>query len=116
MGYILLGVALVCNALANFLLKLGSHDFAAVRSVGLMRGIFTNYTLLSGLVLFAINVVFYALALSKIPLSHGYPVAVAGGLIIITTLSALYLHEQVGLWQVVGISLMIIGIVCVFQK
>ena len=116
MGYILLGAALVCNALANFLLKLGSSDFAAIRSLGVVRGVLTNYVLLAGLALFACNIVFYALALSKISLSVGYPIMTAVGLIILTTISALYLREAVGLWQVVGIGLIIIGIVCVVQK
>ncbi|MEI7720142.1 MAG: SMR family transporter [bacterium] len=116
MGYVLLGAALVCNALANFLLKLGSSNFAAVREVGLIRGVFTNYVLLGGLALFACNIVFYALALSKIPLSVGYPIMTAGGLIILTTISALYLREAMGLWQVLGIGLIIVGIVCVMQK
>ena len=116
MGYILLGAALVCNALANFLLKLGSSDFAALRTEGLLRGVFTNYALLAGLALFACNVVFYALALSKIPLSVGYPIMTAGGLIILTTISALYLREAVGLWQIFGISLIMVGIVCVVQR
>ena len=116
MGYILLGAALVCNALANFLLKVGASDFASLRSVGLVRGVFTNYALLFGLVLFACNVVLYALALSKIPLSLGYPVMVGGGLVILTALSALYLREAVGLWQVVGVLCIIVGVVCVVQK
>ena len=112
----MLGAALVCNALANFLLKLGSSDFAAIRTEGLVRGVLTNYALLCGLALFACNVVFYALALSKIPLSVGYPIMTPGGLIILTTISALYLREAVGLWQMVGIGCIIMGIVLVVQK
>lgn len=116
MGYAFLAVALVFNACANMLIKTGAADFASLRTAGLAHAVFANYALMGGLVLFALNVVFYALALSRIPLSVGYPVMTAGGLLIITAFSALYLRESVGMLQMFGILLLIIGIVFVVQQ
>ena len=116
MGYVLLAIALTCNALANFLLKIGACDFAAATAGGLVQGVLADRALLGGLALFALNIVFYTLALAKVPLSTGYPLMAAGSLIFVTALSALYLRESIGLFQVVGISCIMVGIVLVVQR
>lgn len=116
MGYVLLGIALVLNATANVALKLGSTQFAAWHDVGVVRAVLGNYALMAGVVLFACNVVFYALALSRIPLSVGYPIMVGGALIIVVLISVLYLRESVTLVQMLGLCLLVAGMVLVSYK
>lgn len=116
MGYILLGAALVFNAVANILLKLGSGNFAAVRAEGLMRAVFTNYFLIAGIALFACNVILYALALSRLQLSVGYPIMVAGGFVIVNGYALLFLGEQVSFAQIFGYVLILAGMALVLVK
>ncbi|MEN8176691.1 MAG: hypothetical protein ABFS23_13075, partial [Pseudomonadota bacterium] len=69
MGYLLLAIALTLNAAANILLKIGASHLGGLDEPGLIGRVLTNYHLLGGLVLFALNVVFYAAALIKPNLS-----------------------------------------------
>ena len=114
MGYVFLTIALVLNAGANILLKFGSQQFAVLREVGIVRAVVENYFLLGGLALFALNVLFYTLALSRIPLSLAYPAMVIGGLLIVTTGSVLYLGESLTLLQAGGLSLIILGVILLY--
>ncbi|MCC7500662.1 hypothetical protein IT396_02570 [Candidatus Nomurabacteria bacterium] len=116
MGYILLILALLFNALANIALKLGAAQFAALRETGIMRAVFENPYLLGGVALFACNVVLYALALSRIPLSVGYPIMVAGGIVIVTLASVLYMRETIGISHFLGLGFLLIGIVLISYK
>lgn len=116
MGYLFLITALVFNACANVLLKLGAAQFVSVRETGVVRAVLENYFLLGGLLLFALNVLFYVLALSRISLSVGYPIMVAGSLLFITFVSLLYLNETLSLVQMFGLLLLLVGIVLVAYR
>lgn len=116
MGYVFLALAFVFNAAANILIKIGSAQFAALRESGIVQAVAYNWALLAGLALFACNVVLYALALSRIPLSVGYPLMTAGGLAIITLVSVLYLRESITALQLCGLLLLAAGIVLVAYK
>lgn len=115
MGYLLLILALVFNACANVLIKIGSVQFAGIGD-NFMRATIGNWAFMAGLVLFGLNVVLYALALSRIPLSIGYPIMTVGGLAIITLASVLYLNESVTLVQLLGLLMLALGIVLVTYK
>lgn len=115
MGYVLLLGALICNGCANFLLKLGATRFAGLEG-GLLRATVGNYMFIGGLLLFACNIVLYTLALSRLPLSIGYPIMIVGSLIVIIVLSALYLGEAVSTLQYVGIGLLFVGITLIYLK
>lgn len=111
----MLVLALVFNACANVLIKMGSVQFAGL-SDNFWRATVGNWAFMAGLVLFALNVVLYALALSRIPLSIGYPIMTAGGIIIVTLVSVLYLREAVSMYQVVGLLLLMGGLILVVQR
>lgn len=112
-GYLFLIVALTLNALANVLLKIGADRLRSDSASSYLDRLLTNYHLMGGLVLFALNVVFYIAALSRLRLSLAYPVMVAGGVLIVATLSVLYLREPLSARHVVGILLLLAGLVLV---
>ena len=116
MGYIYLVVAMTLNAAANVLLKMGAARIAAVGEPGSIGRLLTNYYLLGGLTLFAANVVFYAAALSRLNLSLAYPVMMAGGVLIIVSVSVLFLRETLSAFQMVGLLFLIIGLVLVARQ
>jgi multidrug transporter EmrE-like cation transporter len=119
MGWTFLLIALVLNASANILMKLGASKLVAIKTTGIMEIIpklITNYFLVFGLIFFALNVIFYIVALSKINLSVAYPIMTTGGFLIISLFSVLYLKEPLTFLQVSGIVLMAVGITLVAYR
>ena len=116
MGYLLLILALTLNAAANVLLKVGAEQFGAVNAPDLAGRLLTNYHLLAGLALFALNIVFYTAALTRLNLSVAYPVMTAGGILIVVTASFFFLREPITARQVVGLVLLVAGILLVAQR
>jgi multidrug transporter EmrE-like cation transporter len=116
MGYLFLALALVLNATANVLLKIGAARLGGLDEPNLAGRLITNYHLLAGLSLFALNVVFYVLALARLNLSVAYPIMMAGGVVIIVASSVLLLHEALTTRQTIGLFLLIVGIVLVAQR
>lgn len=110
MGYIFLSLALVLNAVANILMKVGTKNIHFFKEIALIDAVLKNYVLFIGLFLFALNVVFYTFALSKINLSTAYPIMVGGGFLIISLVSFFYLHESISTLQIIGMVLVFTGI------
>ena len=69
MAYVLLAIALLLNALANTLLKIGASHLQGTADASIWLRLAGNPYLLFGLILFAVNVVFYVAALSRLQLS-----------------------------------------------
>jgi multidrug transporter EmrE-like cation transporter len=116
MGYVFLGIALALNATANILLKIGATHLGSLAGPNFIGRLATNYHLLAGLALFALNVLFYVLALTRLNLSIAYPIMMAGGVAIVVSASILLLQEALTNRQVIGLSLLIVGIVLVADR
>jgi small multidrug resistance pump len=116
MGYVFLVLALTLNALANVLLKVGAMRLGPLGEPDLIARLVANRQLLAGLALFALNVVFYVLALTRLNLSVAYPIMVAGGVLIVVSVSIFFLHEAVSGRQMLGLLLLILGIVLVAER
>ena len=115
-------VALLLNATANLMIKFGMRGMEAdLAGAGLMDGgvmgviqlVLRNWILLVGLGCFAANVVFYAYALQKMPISVAYPVMVTCGFAIIVIVAGFILHERLSLMQWVGVAAILIGVTLV---
>ena len=113
-GYILLGVAVLFNGVANVLMKKGMMDTPDGGGVSAMiKHYLTSWPVIVGLLLFAVNVIAYTQALARVPLSVAYPVMVAlTGLIVISGSMVLF-KETIGSIQWVGFALIIAGVICV---
>ena len=116
MGYLFLVLALTLNAGANILLKIGAGRLGRLDEPGLIGRLATDWFLIAGVLLFALNVVFYIAALTRLNLSLAYPIMVAGGLIIVVSASVLMLREALTLSQMVGLALLVLGIGLVGQR
>ena len=110
MGYVFLALALALNATANVLLKVGAARLGDLTQAGLLGRLLTDYHLLAGLLLFALNVGFYVAALTRLNLSVAYPIMVAGGIVIVVSASIVLLREPVTPAQAVGLALLMLGI------
>lgn len=116
MGYLFLALALTLNASANILLKIGAARLGGLEGPNLIGRVASNYHLFAGLTLFALNVVFYVAALTRLNLSVAYPIMMAGGVVIVVSTPILFLQEAVTTRQMLGLSLLILGIVLVADR
>jgi multidrug transporter EmrE-like cation transporter len=116
MAYVALVLALILNAAANILLKIGAMRLGDLQAPGLIGRLASDYYLLAGLLLFALNVVFYLAALVRLNLSVAYPIMVAGGMVIVVLVSVFILREVVTPLQALGLALLVLGIVLVGHR
>lgn len=116
MGYLLLFTALGLNATANLLLKRGADHLVPFGQPDAIRSLLTNYELLAGLSLFALNVVFYVGALARLNLAVAYPIMMAGGVLIVFVASVVLFKESFTFLQLVGTALLISGITLVTAR
>jgi multidrug transporter EmrE-like cation transporter len=113
--YFFLVLALVMNAGANILLKMGSKTAKVLPSDAALLDKamnFLNPLTIVAIVLFAANVLAYRKALDAFNLSIAYPIMVSGGLVLVTAAAwALpVFHEEITWLQLVGIVLIAIGV------
>lgn len=113
MNFFFLIIALILNATANILLKVGASNGIKLGG-GVVDSFRANMVPVIGLGLFALNVVFYFLALRGIPLSTAYPIMTIMSFVIINTAAYFYLNEHINGWQLVGYGFLIVGLIFVF--
>lgn len=116
-------IALVLNAAANLLMKLGMKSVAAggglLRDGGLgaIGAIVRSPVLLIGLVCFGLNAAFYMYALQSraLKISIAYPIMVGGGFALIAIAARFHpaLQERLTGTQITGIFLILTGVVMV---
>ena len=113
MNLIFLALAFTFNAAANVLLKIGAqHGFQTHGNLlEMLRG---NSASIAGLLLFALNVVFYFLALRSVPLSVAYPIMTIMSFIIINSVAYFYLNENINSGQLAGYGFLVVGLFCIF--
>lgn len=127
MKYVLaLVIALVLNASANLLMKLGMKSVAASGGVlkdGIAKGIetvATSHVLMIGLVCFVLNAAFYMYALQSkaLKISLAYPIMVGGGFALIAIVARFHpsLGERLTWGQMLGVALVLIGIVLIAMQ
>ena len=108
-------VALVLNAGANVLMKVGAKTARplAAEAPFLTRLFnFLNVATIVGISLFAANVLFYRKALDHLNVSVAYPIMVSGSVILVTVAAVTLptLSEKVTPWQIGGMVLIGMGV------
>jgi multidrug transporter EmrE-like cation transporter len=116
-GLVLLGVLL--NAAAQLLLKAGTNaigqfEFSAANLAPIGWKVATQPHILGGLSCYAVSVVVWIMALSRVEVSIAYPMLSVG--YVVNALAAYLLFgEAVGLQRLVGIGIIIVG-VCIVAR
>ncbi|MBX4189055.1 hypothetical protein KW785_00485 [Candidatus Parcubacteria bacterium] len=113
-GYVYLAGAFVLNSLGTVLVKIHSAR-GFVLEGGLLSIITKNISFIGALLLFALNLICYSLALSRLPLSVGYPVMTVASFVIVNAFSYFYFREHIGLIEVLGYALILVGITLVIS-
>ena len=111
--------ALVLNAAANLMMKIGSArveqtgGFLAHGPVGAIRTLLTSPVLLAGLICFGLNAFLYMFALQSrtLKISIAYPIMVGGGFAIIAVTAAFWpsLRERLTPGQWIGVAFVLVG-------
>ena len=121
-----LGMAMLLNAAANLLMKVGMKSVAG--SGGLLRDgpiaaaglIATSGVLLIGLTCFGLNAALYMYALQSksLPISVAYPFMVGGGFVLIAVVARVHpaLAERLSIGQLAGVAMIMAGIVLVASQ
>lgn len=116
---IALAIALLLNAAANLMIKFGMHGVEAELGgagimdgglVGLVKLLLRHWVVLLGVCCFGANVVFYAFALQKLPISTAYPIMVTGGFGIIVVVAGFMLGERLSTQQWAGVAAILFGV------
>lgn len=118
-----LTVALVLNASANLLLKVGAKEAqqsGGLFSAGIVGGLLSilrHPALILGLLCFGLNAILYMYALQSpsLKISVAYPVMVGGGYALIAIVASLHpaLGETLTVGQKAGVAAVLLGIVLI---
>ena len=119
-------IALVLNAGANLLMKVGMKSVEASGgllqggAVGAVKTILSSPVLIVGLACFALNAGFYMYALQSkmLKISIAYPIMVGGGFALIAVVARFHpaLAERLSWGQVAGVGLVLAGIVLIASQ
>ena len=114
MGVLYLIIAFVLNGTATVLFKVEASKGISLKG-SLPHIITSNYAMIIGFILFAINAIFYILALRSLPLALAYPIMTVMSLIIVTAASIILFNEHINTIQIIGYILLIVAIVLIFS-
>ncbi len=122
MSYIqLLVVSVICNVIANVLLKFGvvkagGFNLSQNTIVADLIKTATNPFIMGGLALYGFSFIVWLRVLSISDLSKSYPIFVTIVFILTTVGSVLFLKESVSAMRLVGIAILIAGVFLVARS
>ena len=107
--------AIVLNASANILLKLGIRNVSEnVGLLKLLKAAFGNFYIYLGLFCFGMAFVAYILVLNKMKLSVAYPIMTSSGFVIVSIASVVLFGEHISVLKIVALAVIITGIWMLF--
>jgi multidrug transporter EmrE-like cation transporter len=110
MNWIILGIAISLNALANILIKVGVMDKGGKFTIEMVTKVITSPTIVGGIVSFVFALVAYGYVLTRMNLSIAYPLMTSIGFIIVTLTSWLFLKESITPVQTIGLLFILSGV------
>ncbi|WP_434632591.1 SMR family transporter [Chromobacterium sp. CV08] len=117
-GLILFGVLL--NAAAQLCLKagvrqIGHFDFSAANALPIGWSLATNLPIIGGLSCYAVSVVVWIMALSRVEVSVAYPM-LSIGYVVNAMLAYWMFGEALSAQKLIGIAVIIVGVVLVARS
>jgi multidrug transporter EmrE-like cation transporter len=110
MNWIILGVAIFLNALANVLIKIGVKGKGVKLNIKMLTAVITTPAVVGAILSFVFALAAYGYVLSKMNLSVAYPLMTSIGFMIVTLASWLILKESIAPMQLVGFLLILSGV------
>lgn len=116
MTALILALAIVFNASANILMKLGAKQIGGLSlSFAGLKAFVLSPFIVVGVISFGLTLVLYTYVLSRMNLSVAYPLMTSVGFLIVAGFSALYLRETIHLPQIIGMVLVVGGLYLIAQ-
>lgn len=117
---IAIGGTVVFNSLAQVLLRTGLKDvdiagMASQRAFGDLAQSLLHPAVLGGIASFAVGLLFWFLAISRLPASVAYPM-ISLAYITVVVLGWLFLNEQIGWQKLTGASTIIVGVAIIARS
>jgi drug/metabolite transporter (DMT)-like permease len=111
---IIILTGILCASLGQVFWKLGMNAVGAIDnfSISGIVSMFLNPLVFLGLLMYGLSTIFWLIALSQKDLSYVYPF-IALTFVIVLLLSKFLLHENVGIYRIVGTLIIIAGLIIV---
>jgi multidrug transporter EmrE-like cation transporter len=108
MGPVLLGLAVILNAIANGVFKYATmiQEFSARKIMLLAFGLFIGF----------VNTLAYVKALEKIDLGVAFPLWSAASIILIAAISFYFFKEQMSVRQLAGLATLCVGMALLWKS
>jgi multidrug transporter EmrE-like cation transporter len=116
MNWLILLCGIAANASASALLKIAVTPPRKFPSPDNIGAAITNWPLWCGLSCFGIAFLFYAAALSRLPLNVAYPTFIAGTVGTVTAFSWLLFRETFDWTTIAGIALILLGVLLLTSR
>ena len=117
--YISLVISIIANCMSLILLKRGlmaqTNFSESIIKLSAWINLIFNPNILWGVVLFAVSFITWMIALSKIELSLAYP-TVSITYVIIALASWYFFNENISVYRWLGIGIIMLGIIVMYQK
>ena len=104
-AWALVFLAAINSTIGNLMLKKASGNDDA----GLLALMF-NYWFIGGVAFYAINVLLFVKALSKLSVSIAYPVLACSGFLLLTLMAGFFFHEKFSVIQWIAMTLILAGL------
>lgn len=115
MNYLILIINILLSVSGQFLLKTGIKSLGDLSGKDLiMKAVFTP-SVIAGVFCYGLGMLTWFLVLSKFDLSVAYP-SLSFGYVLVLFISWKFLGEQVNLWNIFGVFLIMLGIFFLFKK
>ena len=112
MIWIIFVIYVAMSVTGLLLIKTGTTDTRFLFSDGLL-GAQVSYKLLLGLVFYICSFILSIYIMSRMKLSLFYPIGAGAVLVASCVFSYFVLREQIGVMQLAGITLILLGIICI---
>lgn len=116
MKWLILILGITSNASASALIKLAVSSQEKKLSINDPLSILMNVPLVSGIILYGLAFVLYALALHYLPLNVAHPVLTSGSIALVSMISVVAFGEQLTFSSIVGIGLILTGVVVLTMR
>ena len=110
MKWLILVLGILSNASASVLIKMAMNTSTPIQ-LSKPLSIIGNIPLVSGISLYGLAFILYAVALTYLPLNVAHPILTSGSIALVALASLAFFGESLSPINIVGIVLIILGVV-----
>ncbi|WP_041771315.1 DMT family transporter [Psychromonas sp. CNPT3] len=116
MQWLILILGILSNASASVLIKVAMTSTENPIEISKPLSIISNFTLISGVGLYGLAFLLYALTLTYLPLNVAHPILTSGSIALVCIASVIFFGESLSLINIAGIALIILGVCALTVK